>query len=157
LTVESVPGQGTLFRVAIPRQGGRLKRAGEAGQRLQRRRVLVVDDEPNLRKLARRIIEALGHECDVAEGVVDAMELAAGSDYDLVLCDYRIGAGVADEVIEALVEIAPGLVRRTVIATGAMTDIGVEELANRYGLRVLGKPYGMEEIAGLLENLEQAA
>jgi signal transduction histidine kinase/ActR/RegA family two-component response regulator len=157
LSVDSRPGAGTRFRVEIPREGARLKRESRAPVHSFQRRVLVVDDEPALRKLARRIVEALGHQCDVAEGVTDAVAFASNGDYDLVLCDYRIAAAVADEVLEALVEVAPDLVPRTVIATGAMTDIGVEELANRYGLRVLGKPYGMEEIAGLLNRLEPAA
>jgi signal transduction histidine kinase/ActR/RegA family two-component response regulator len=157
LTVRSERGAGTTFRVEVPRDGARLHRGDNDATRETQRHVLVVDDEPALRKLARRIIEALGHRCDVAEGVADAAHLAASNDYDLVLCDYRIAAAVADEVIEALLQVAPALVARTVIATGAMTDIGVEELASRHGLRVLGKPYGMEEIAGLLNTLERAA
>jgi DNA-binding NtrC family response regulator len=103
------------------------------------------------------MVEALGHQCDVAEGVADATELAARYEYDLVLCDYRIAAAVADDVVEALVEVAPSLIARTVIATGAISDSGVDDLAGRFGLRVLGKPYGMEEIAGLLGTLDRAA
>jgi two-component system NtrC family sensor kinase len=156
LTVDSRPGQGTCFRVSIPRNPVRSAGAAVAAAPSPYR-VLVVDDEPNLRKLARRMVEALGHQCDVAEGVADATELAARYEYDLVLCDYRIAAAVADDVVEALVEVAPSLIARTVIATGAISDSGVDDLAGRFGLRVLGKPYGMEEIAGLLGTLDRAA
>ncbi|MCA9855466.1 MAG: response regulator, partial [Dehalococcoidia bacterium] len=119
--------------------------------------VLVVDDEPSLRKVAKRLVEALGHHCDVASTVEEATALAAECDYDLVLCDYRLATDVADDVVEGLQRVAPQLVSRIVIATGATTDAGLGTLARRYGIQVLPKPYGIEEISNLLRVAEEAA
>ncbi len=158
LTVESAPGRGACFRVTIPRdwtpaEQQEAERPVEDGSRW----VLVVDDEPSLRTVAKRLIESLGHHCDVASGVEDATALAGECDYDLVLCDYRLASDVADDVVRALQSVAPHLVQRVVIASGATTDAGIAQLAGRYGLEVLPKPYGIDEISNLLRHIEEAA
>ena len=158
LTFETAPGAGARFRVEIPRRWiperemGQTDAAGDGSKW-----VLVVDDEPSLRKVAKRLVEALGHHCDVASTVEEATALAAECDYDLVLCDYRLATDVADDVVEGLQRVAPQLVSRIVIATGATTDAGLGTLARRYGIQVLPKPYGIEEISNLLRVAEEAA
>ena len=93
----------------------------------------------------------MGHECMTAENSSVATELASESDFDLVLCDYRLAAETANEVVAGFERVAPQLIPRMIIATGATTDAGVVELTERYGLRLLAKPYGVEELAAILE------
>jgi CheY-like chemotaxis protein len=112
--------------------------------------VLVVDDEPSVRRVAQRLLEVMGHECDVAEGSADALELARQHDYELVICDYRLAGETGDAVVEGLARVAPQLVPRTAIATGATTEGRVVELIGMYGLRLIAKPYGRPQLAELL-------
>ena len=116
-------------------------------------RVLVIDDEPSLRKVCKRLITSMGHECAVADGSASAAALAAEGAFDLVLCDYRLAGETADDVLPALAAIDPRLVARIVIATGAVTDPGVSLLTRRHNLRLVAKPYGFDEIAELISNL----
>jgi ActR/RegA family two-component response regulator len=44
----------------------------------------------------------------------------------------------------------PHLIPRAIIATGATTDAGVVALVERYGLELLAKPYGVDDIARIL-------
>ena len=115
--------------------------------------VLVVDDDPSLRKVCQRLIASMGHECQTAENSAEAEELASGKDFDVVLCDYRLGAETADDVVAAFERVAPRLIDRMVIATGATTDAGVVELKEKYNLRLLAKPYGVAELNEMISRV----
>ncbi len=152
VAVTSVPGAGTTFTVELPASAGKPAQppSAEAGVRGPVSRVLVVDDEPSLRKVCQRLIASLGHECETAENADAALELAALQDFDVVLCDYRLATETADQVLEGFARIAPQLIPRTIIATGAMTDPGVLQVVERFGLTVLAKPYGVEELSKII-------
>ncbi|HMO52900.1 MAG TPA: response regulator, partial [Tepidiformaceae bacterium] len=114
ITVESHPGGGTTFRLDLPALPDAPVVTGEPPERdVSVARVLVVDDEPSLRKVCQRLVASLGHECDTAESSAAAIELAKSKDFDLVLCDYRLATETADRVIAGFSEVAPALIERT--------------------------------------------
>lgn len=159
VVVESSPGSGTTFRIELPSGPEILESPSEQPPRdISTARVLVVDDEPSLRKVCQRLVTSLGHECETAENSAAAIAFARVRDFDLVLCDYRLATETADHVIAGFQEVAPQLVSRTVIATGATTDAGVVELTSRFGLELIAKPYGAEELSRIIaEALARAA
>lgn len=55
-----------------------------------RRRVLVVDDEENIRSLIRQILEREGFQVEVASDGPSALKKATEEDFDLILLDVRI-------------------------------------------------------------------
>lgn len=153
MTVELAIGKGTRFTITLPADVAGETAAPEAAapEGLRRTvRVLVVDDEPSLRKLCQRLIASMGHECETAENTAGALALAAKHDFDVVFCDYRLAAETAGHVIDGFARVAPHLVERTIVATGAATDSGVIDLAARYRLRLIAKPYGADELAACI-------
>ena len=56
-------------------------------------RLLVVDDEANMRRVLVSILAVDGHEVVEAEGVRAAQRAFAGSQFDLVLTDQRMADG----------------------------------------------------------------
>ncbi len=151
VTVVSGPGEGTVFRVDLPSGPDEPIAPREEPRRDgATARVLVIDDEPSLRKVCQRLVTSLGHGCDTAENSEAALELARTSHFDLVLCDYRLAAETADRVIEGFAKVAPELIGRTVIATGATTDAGVLDLVERHQLQLIAKPYGVEELSRII-------
>jgi signal transduction histidine kinase/ActR/RegA family two-component response regulator len=158
IEIDSRPGAGTRFRVTLPSHRPPAPVAALAAPAVpgSPAHVLVIDDEPSLRKVCQRLITSMGHECAVAEGSIEAAALAAETAFDLVLCDYRLAGETADDVLPALAAIDPGLVERIVIATGATTDSGVAVLTARYNLRLVAKPYGFDEISELVARIPAA-
>lgn len=53
-------------------------------------RVLVVDDNPDLRELYELVLEGMGCGCDTANDGEQALDLCTRNDYDLVFMDYRM-------------------------------------------------------------------
>ena len=79
------------------------------------------------------------------------------TDFDVVLCDYRLGSETADDVVAAFQRVAPHLVNRIVIATGATTDAGVVELKEKLNLRLMAKPYGVAELNEIISRVAGGA
>lgn len=158
ISVTSAPGAGTTFTIELPASPDNPgeRPAAEAGARPPVSRVLVIDDEPSLRKVCQRLIGSLGHECETAENAEAALQLAGAADFDVVLCDYRLATETADRVLEGFARSAPQLIPRTVIATGATTDPGVLQIVERYGLKLLAKPYGVEELSKIIGEAARA-
>lgn len=156
--VESTPGAGTIFRVVLPLRGQAVAPAAPpaAPSTPGKARALVVDDEPSLRILSQRLITSMGHECAIAPDSATAIALAREQEFDLVICDYRLASETADAVVAGFLQVAPGLVERTVIATGATTDPGVVDIVQRHKLHLVAKPYGIDEIANLLSEAAAA-
>ena len=60
---------------------------------LDHARLLVVDDEENLRITTAAILEKEGYAVDTASSGNEAIALLANADYDLVLTDLHMEAG----------------------------------------------------------------
>jgi DNA-binding NtrC family response regulator len=114
-------------------------------------RILVVDDEPALRTLCQRLVWSLGHECEVAENSVAVSRLVSEGWFDVILCDYRLHGETAHAVVAAIATVAPKMVSRVVITSGATTDSDVVALADQYGLTLISKPYGSHELASAID------
>lgn len=66
------------------------------------RRVLVVDDEPDIVYMVKVILRSAGCEVSTAGGVAEATEVLAVDDPDLILLDLRLADGDGMEVLEAM-------------------------------------------------------
>src|SRR5262249_18027409 len=79
LKVSSSPGKGSSFRVLFPASDKPLEGRAEEGQRARRTQeqdtILVVDDEPGMRNLARLILERSGFGVLTAADGGEALEV----------------------------------------------------------------------------------
>lgn len=66
-------------------------------------RVLVVDDEPMLRRVVSRMVAAMGCAVVEADGIVAARAALAAQEFDAVLSDIALGDGSGLDLAAALV------------------------------------------------------
>jgi two-component system, cell cycle sensor histidine kinase and response regulator CckA len=108
IELESREGAGTTVRVWLPvAKKAVAERAAGAGDpdvvRGAGRVVLLVEDEPSLRNLVTRQLEAAGFVVSAAGSVADALRLAEQlTRIDLVVCDVVLTDGMGPEVVERL-------------------------------------------------------
>ena len=80
ITIESAPGLGTTFRIHFPRVAGRASVSSSGNrQRVSPRgaeTILLVEDEPGVRRLSRTILESLGYHVLEAASGEKALEVA---------------------------------------------------------------------------------
>lgn len=65
-------------------------------------RILVVDDEEDIRKLSTRILERAGHEVETAEDGAVALEMIKRNQYEVILLDVMMPKVTGLEVCRTL-------------------------------------------------------
>jgi two-component system, cell cycle sensor histidine kinase and response regulator CckA len=121
------------------------------------KKILVMDDEPILRELAKRILEQLGHVVEVTkdgQAAIDCYQAAllAGYPFDVVLLDLTIPGGMGGkQTMVKLLELDPQV--KAVVCSGYSSDLMLSNY-QEYGFKdVLVKPYRIKELKSVLERL----
>jgi PAS domain S-box-containing protein len=156
LRVESEPGRGTTFRVYLPRTERRAAGCVSAPVATIARgpgTVLVVDDEPTVRAVACRMLEAHGFEVLQAADGDSALEIARARAAELrgVLLDLAMPGMDGDRAFAALREIRGDL--PVVFVSGHGEERLARRLRGRSGVAALAKPFRAD---ALLQKLDEA-
>ena len=117
-------------------------------------RILVVDDERNIRNTFRVAIEASGHDVEVAATAAAALQLlkAAGG-FDVAFLDLKLSQESGLDLLPALLELSP---RLTVVIVTAFASIETAVEAMRRGaFDYLPKPCTPEQIRQVLARAEK--
>jgi len=139
--MESVPTEATL-----PRSSAEEDRRVA----LARQRILVVDDDPDLRAALVAALEVEGFTVDEAEDGIQALERIADAGPDVLLVDYGLPRLAGDELVRRLR--ALGVNAPVVLVTAADR---AREVAEEMGVeRWVGKPVSLSE---LLAQVRRAA
>lgn len=152
--VYSEPGRGTAFKVYLPvsdKAGVILapqRRAQAAGKVL---RILLVDDEPNLRRLIAGLLEREGHKvtsCGDASGA--KAELADAPTFDLVITDMAMPGQSGLELAQRALLDQPSL--RAILMSGyAVQNFETPAIAGR--ILMLEKPFSREQLNDAIKQL----
>jgi CheY-like chemotaxis protein len=154
VTVSSAIGEGTTVKLYLPRVTGpskedapntNAKRTGRG----KGERILVVEDNANVRAATVRRLRKLGYVVTEAESGTRAAEiLRAGSPFELVFSDIVMPGISGFELAEWISENTPAI--PILLASGFAEGIG--ETATS-GIRILRKPYTGTELAGVLRRI----
>jgi two-component system cell cycle sensor histidine kinase/response regulator CckA len=148
LTVESSPGAGTVFRITLPRHEAAAAAAvvpvvvpvepplGEG------RRVLLVDDEAAVRRLAARALRRAGWEVREAEDGQAALAADCAT-IDLVISDVVMPGLDGPGLVHALRERRPGL---PALLMSGYAEPGQRAALLRDDIVFLAKPFGMAQL-----------
>ena len=109
-------------------------------------RVLIIDDEPSIRRFLSKALELAGYKPVVAAHGEEAIELVAGDDFDAVLCDYKMVGLTGAEVYEAIVATRPALAARFVFMSGDTLNPDLADFADARGIRLLAKPFDLASV-----------
>ncbi len=157
LRAESQPGLGTSISLLLPRAKTAADRIAPVNGTIpggqSKLRVLVVDDDTDVRKLTGEMLSELGHHpilvADGAAALTTLGEVEQGNEMiDLMLADYAMPGRNGMEVIAEAANMCPGLA--SILVTGH-ADIDGPMLVG--GQKVLRKPFTMAALAMALEDL----
>jgi diguanylate cyclase (GGDEF)-like protein len=114
-------------------------------------KILVVDDDPNLRKTLADILMVKGYATTVAANGAEAVAAAEGGTVSLALIDLMLPDVSGLEVMARIKAISP--LTEVIILTGHASMDSAIEATGRGAFSYLLKPYQMDE---LLQNIRHA-
>jgi CheY-like chemotaxis protein len=146
ITADNIEGGGARFTVWLPRVAEESAASAERERPVRSRpaaHILVVEDEPALREVVRRLLVAARHEVYTADSVASARAVAERlGRIDLLLTDGILPDGTGREVADALAALPPERAPRAVLYMSGYTDDDILERGIRAGdARFLPKPF----------------
>ena len=155
ISVVTAPGAGTSFEIFLPetrrervrRRGSRHLESGTGGLR-----IMVVEDEPVVRRVLARLVEELGHSATTCADGLEAVERfrQLGSDIDLVILDLVMPKQNGRETFHALREMDPSV--RVLISSGFTAEGGAQELLDEGAAGFLQKPFDLEQLSDAIHD-----
>ncbi len=157
IEVESQEGRGTTFRVLLPATVSATETRTPATVPVamagRRGRVLVVDDEPTIGDVIRRLLED-EHDVSVAQSGQEALSLfRLGDRYDVILCDLMMPDLSGMEVHAALLDLAPEQAGRMAFMTGGAFTTKAQEFLAQVPNPHFEKPFQHRVIRSVLHQL----
>jgi CheY-like chemotaxis protein len=155
-------GEGTTVKIYLPRSVSDRKNPiiGEANK-LSRwtgaETILVVEDDDELRRYAREVLEELGYHVMSAGGGAAALETLNGShQIDLLLTDVVMPGGMnGRQLADKAVGHRPGL--RVLYMTGYTRNAIIHQGRLDRGTNLISKPFSFEELASKVRQVLDAA
>ncbi len=115
------------------------------------RRVLVVDDEPEVAELMREVLEAAGFDVLTAESGAVALEMLAEARFEAVVSDVRMPDLDGPALWRRLQREHPALARRVLFVSGdTLSDAARQSLAET-GAPTLDKPFTSADLLGAVK------
>ena len=158
IEVESVQGQGSLFRVVLPAAQARESttantQALPVDSQGTRRRLLLIDAEPAVGTSVRRLLQE-AHEVHSVQDVRMALNLLSrGERYDAILCDVVLPGMSGVDLLRELEQREPGLARRTGFMTSGALPMPSREFIASYSGELLEKPFEPERLRRFVQRL----
>lgn len=115
------------------------------------RRILVVDDESQVRDSIRRLLQFDGHTVVTATGGAEALTLVPQSPFDLVATDYEMPGLRGDQLAVAIKTLRPALPVLMISAHGEQLRTAEHPLAAVDA--ILSKPFEIEELRAAITRL----
>jgi two-component system response regulator PilR (NtrC family) len=113
-------------------------------------RILVVDDEPDLRELLEITLVKMGLDVDSAESLGDARSLLATRDYALVLTDMRLPDGLGIELVREIASANKNLPVAVLTAFGSADNAVAALKAGAFDY--LSKPVGLDQLRQMVQS-----
>ena len=155
IDIETEPGRGTTFLVRLPvhRAGAAAPGAPAPGPAPRPLRVLVVDDEPQIRDVLTALLVVDGHQVGTAATGVGALDLVRAGGWDVVITDKAMPDLTGDEVAAAVKDADARV--GVVLITGFGSFLPDEPVPHVD--RVLSKPVTLPELRRALQAATRTA
>jgi PAS domain S-box-containing protein len=152
ILLESEEGKGTVFTIRLPiyEKAIEVARAAETlEENVKKARILIIEDEEEIRQLLRDIVISQGHEAEVASDGLQGLELLRSGDFDLVCTDLGMPGISGWQVAEAIKQMGKKV--PVAVITGWSVHLN-EPVMKEKGINfIIQKPFQINQILQLVQ------
>jgi len=118
----------------------------------------VMDDDDVIRQVSCELLDALGHDVEVAVHGQDALDkyqraIAAGCPFDIVILDLTIRGGLGGaETIQRLLKVDPDV--KAIVSSGYSDDETTMNYLSQGFKASLKKPYDIDALKDAINKME---
>src|SRR6266566_6502135 len=123
------------------------------GAGLERKKILIVEEEPSACDEIRILLGSSGCDCIVASNFQQPLATMDLRQFDAIVLDPQSSGSRVTEVISRINEFHPDLLRRVVLITEEGRDSVIGDLAERYSLPRVQRKFLLQQLWGYLESL----
>ncbi len=117
-------------------------------------RILIIDDEENIRRATVVVLEAIGHETVCVESAAAALKQVEDDTFDVAFLDLKLGGDNGLDLLPGLLRLSPQL--EVVVFTAYASIETAVEAMRRGAVDYIPKPFTPEQIRQALNRLIQA-
>jgi CheY-like chemotaxis protein len=158
------PEGGARFQVELPLHtaeplpASELAAAPAAGPPAPSRRgtVLLVDDEPDIRRSISKFLTRTGWSVDLADSGAEGLRLLEHGAYEAVLCDLRMPGMSGHEFYRQLQELRSPVIDRLIFMTGDVVSPEASRFLQQAARPVLSKPFTLTDLTAVLAKVVPA-
>ncbi len=123
--------------------------------KLLMRRILIVDDEEDYRKMVHGLCQKISHTyaCDLVANAHEALEAIIRGRYDLVISDIQMDGGTGIELMRAAKELYPKL--DFIIMTGHSPEYEFSDIIDAGASDFIAKPFALGELKAKIGRIEK--
>jgi two-component system, NtrC family, response regulator PilR len=119
------------------------------------RRVLVVDDEPDIRVLLELTLARMGLGVDAVGSIAEAKERLKADRYDLCLTDMRLADGEGLELVRHISALPADVPVAVITAYGSAENAVAALKAGAFDY--VSKPVGLEQLRALVKSAHRSS
>jgi two-component system CheB/CheR fusion protein len=159
--LNSQVGHGTTVTITLPVDAADVEAPepaadADAPESAPRGRILLIDDEPGVRRALQRLLQRRGHDITVAANGDEGLAAIREGAYDVILCDIRMpgldGPGLYHELERAY----PHLLSRLIFLTGDVLSPEAQAFFDQVNTPRLVKPFQAPEVQRLIQQVMEA-
>ncbi len=114
------------------------------------KRILIVEDEPAISDVCRRVLTGEGFEVDIAVNGKVAQDMMVEKQYDLCLLDIRTPEMDGRELYQWMQEKYPQLASRVIFTSGSVISGVATDFMKQTGRPFLPKPFTPDELKAIM-------
>lgn len=111
-----------------------------------KRHILIVDDEPAVRRTVRGVLESSGFACAESENGVSALEWLESHHVDVIIIDYQMPIMDGLKLLEQVKILRNGHTPRVIMLSGVIDEKDKVKAINLGAYAIIDKPCNFREL-----------
>lgn len=111
-----------------------------------KKQILIVDDEPAVRRTVRGVLESAGYECAECENGEEALIWLNSHHVDVIITDYQMPVMSGLQLLEKITALMNGKTPKVIMLSGVIKDQEKYKAMDLGAFTIIDKPCNFREL-----------